>query len=388
MIYAGEGLVSKTIRVLVHGTGFAGQGHAAAFRDCGAEVVGMVGRTERVVARVTCEMGIPYGGTDWQLALDELAPDVVAIATPGGAHFEPIKAAIASGCHIFCDKPLTADGDTAIELRDLAEAAGVKTAFAASFRYMPHVRFAKRLVAEDAIGEPLEVECISHFNLESEIPFGWSHQRAEGGGRLNNNFTHKLSIVTSVVGEEVLAIMGEVRDDLGRAPIVSGVHNFKTRREHIPDDLSNPTLEWGESDVEWSYTVLAKLGSPFATKPVSVLFKHCGLQPRFDDDHIVFYGSKGAIRLAGHYGSGPLHHYTTDKGWRDLPLPDDIAASVPKVDGDTERNWRSLIAALIADIRGEDCGPYQTFREGAQYQNLIDIIRRNDGWTDVRALAR
>lgn len=379
--------MSKTIRVLVHGTGFAGQGHAAAFRDCGAEVVGIVGRTESVVAQVTAALDIPYGGTDWQAALDALKPDVVAIATPGGAHYAAIKAAIAAGCHIFCDKPLTADGDTAMELRDLAEAAGVKTAFAASFRYMPHVRHAKRLVAKGAIGEPLEVECISHFNLERDIPFGWSHRRADGGGRLNNNFTHKLSIVTSVVGEEVLAVMGEVRDDLGRAPIVSGVHNFKTRREHIPDDLNDPDLEWGESDVEWSYTVLAKLGSPFATKPVSVLFKHSGLHPRFDDDHVVFYGSKGAIHIAGHYGSGPLYHYTADKGWRELPLPNDIAASVPSVDGETEQNWRSLIAALLADIRDEDGEPYQTFREGAQYQSLIDIIRRNDSWTDVSALA-
>jgi len=76
----------------------------------------------------------------------------------------------------------------------------VKTAYAASFRYMPHVLFAKRLVAEGAIGEPQEVECISHFNLEKDIPFGWSHRAEQGGGRLNNNFTHKLSIVTSVIG--------------------------------------------------------------------------------------------------------------------------------------------------------------------------------------------
>ena len=378
--------MSKIIKVLVHGTGFAGQGHAAAFRDAGAEIVGIVGRTESVVKRVAHEMNIPYAGTDWQSALKDCQPDVVSIATPGGAHFEPIKQAIARGCHIFCDKPLTADGDTAAELYDLAIAGNVKTAFAASFRYMPEILHAKRLVVDGAIGEPLEVECISHFNLERDIPFGWSHRREDGGGRLNNNFTHKLSIVSSVVGEKILRIMGEVRDDMGKAPIVKGVHNFKTRRDHIPDNLNDPSLEWGESNVEWSYNVSAQIESPYAKNPVSVLFKHGGLQPRFNEDYIAFYGSTGAIYIKGHYGSGPLYLYGPKKTWDETPLPADIAASIPNVEGDTERNWRYLIGEFLKDIRGEKVEPYQSFKEGSQYQQLIDIIRQNDSWTDVTHL--
>jgi len=379
--------MSKTIKVLVHGTGFAGQGHTEAFRAVGAEVVGIVGRTYNVVKDVATKMSIPYSGTDWQQALSECQPDIVAIATPGGAHFEPIKQAIAQGCHVFCDKPLTADGETAQELYQLATQKGVKTAFAASFRYMPEVIHAKRLVKQGAIGEPLEVECVSHFNLERDIPFGWSHRREDGGGRLNNNFTHKLSIVTSVIGENILSIMGEVRDDMGKAPIVKGVHNFKTRREHIPDDLDDPELKWGESNVEWSYNVTAKLQSAFAKKPVSVLFKHGGLHPRFNEDYIAFYGDKGAIYIKGHYGSGPLYLYGADKTWNEIKLPADIAADVPDVEGDTERNWRYLIREFVKDIQGETVAPYQTFKEGAQYQQIIDILRRNDNWVDVQHLS-
>ena len=380
--------MSEKLKVLVHGTGFAGQGHTDAFRNVGTEVVGMVGRTESVVEEVSKKMGIPYAGTDWQKALDECQPDIVSIGTPGGAHVEPIKQAIAQGCHVFCDKPLTESGETARELHELARAKGVKTAFAASFRYMPHILQAKRLVAEGAIGEPLEVECISHFNLERDIPFGWSHRKEDGGGRLNNNFSHMLSIVTSVIGEKILSVKAEVRDDLGKAPIVEGVHNFKTRRELIPDDLDDPSLEWGESNVEWSYTVLAKLESEHASKPVSVLFKHGGLHPRFNEDHLVFYGSKAAIYIKGHYGSGPLYLYGPDKEWREQALPDDIAADIPDVAGDTERNWQYLIRELVKDIDGEAVGPYQTFREGSQYQQLIDIIRQNGDWTDVSHLHR
>jgi len=383
--------MSNKVRVLVHGTGFAGQGHAEAFRYAGAEVVGIVGRTESVVNRVAKDMGIAYAGTNWQHALEACKPDVVSIATPGGAHVEPIKQAIAFGCHVFSDKPLTADGSTSKELYDLAVAKGVKTAFASSFRYMPEILHAKRLVAAGAIGEPLEVECISHFNLERDIPFGWSHRQEEGGGRLNNNFTHMMSIVTSVVGEKILSIMGEVRDDLGRAPIVEGVHNFKTRRDFIPEDINDPALKWGESNVEWSYNVLAQLESEFAQKPVSVMFKHGGLHPRFNEDHIVFYGSKGAIYIKGHYGAGPLYLYGESNGgdakeWLEQALPSDIAANIPDVEGDTERNWRYLIREMVSDIEGKDVQPYQTFKEGSQYQQLIDLIRKNDYWVDVSKL--
>ncbi len=375
--------MSKPLKVLVHGTGFAGQGHAEAFKDAGAKIVGIVGRTPSVVAKVSRTMGIPYGGTDWARALSDCQPDIVSIATPGGAHYEPIKQAIAAGCHVFCDKPLTAQGDTAQELSTLAQAKGVTTAFAASFRYMPEILHAKRLVAAGAIGEPVEVECVSHFNLERDIPFGWSHRKEDGGGRLNNNFTHKLSIVTSVIGENILSVMGEVRDDLGKAPIVKGVHNFKTRREHIPDDLDDPNLEWGESNVEWSYAVMAQIESPFAQKPVSAIFKHGGLHPRFHEDYIAFFGNGGAIYIKGHYGSGPLYMFGEDKSWTEVPLPDDIAAGIPVAEGDTERNWRYLVNLFVKDISGAEVMPYPSFKEGAKYQNIIDILRRNDRWVDV-----
>lgn len=374
---------AKNLTVLVHGTGFAGQGHAAAFRGAGVEVVGMVGRTEHVVRDVANKMNIPFAGCDWHDALRICQPDIVSIATPGGAHYDPIVQAIDAGCHVFVDKPLTHSSETAADLYARAKAKGIKTAYAASFRYAPSVLHAKRLVADGAIGAPTEVECISHFNLDRNIPFGWSHSKAAGGGRLNNNFTHTLSIVSSVVGDEILSVSGETRDDLGRAPIVEGVHNFMTRRDFIPEDLSDPDLEWGESDVEWSYTVLAQLQGPFADKPVSVLFKHGGLVPRYQDDHITFYGTKGAIYLKGHYGTGRLSYYGADKAWQDLPTPDDIAAANPDVPGETEQCWHYLVNEFVKDISGVPVAPYPGFKEGSQYQHIIDLIRENANWTPV-----
>ena len=83
--------------VLIAGPGFAGEGHAQAFRAAGADVVGIVGRTPKVVDEVAARLGIPHAGTDWARALAVTRPDIVSIATPGGAHHEPIRQAIAAG---------------------------------------------------------------------------------------------------------------------------------------------------------------------------------------------------------------------------------------------------------------------------------------------------
>jgi predicted dehydrogenase len=370
-----------TLTALVHGSGFAGQGHAQALRDAGVEVVGIVSRTPEVVNRVAAERNIPYAGTDWSQALADLQPDIVAIGTPGGAHFAPIMAALAQGCHVFCDKPLAATAVHAQKLYQKSIESGVKTAYAASYRYMPHVLHAKELVAAGAIGEPLEVECISHFNLNPLIPFGWSHRLDQGGGRLNNNFTHKLSIVEHVLGGGVTAVAGTTRNDMLQAPVVAGVHHFRERHKFVPQSADDPNLQWAEADAEWSYTVLAKIEAEQSTQPVSALFQHIALQPRFHPDHIAFYGSEAAIYIEGHYGQGPLYLHPQRGQWQELPLPDHIAAAQPDIADDTQRNWTILAHEFVADIRGEGSSGCQTFKDGWIYQEIIEAARAGIGWT-------
>ncbi len=368
------------LRALIHGSGFAGQGHALALRDAGVEIAGMVSRTPEVVAQVAAKMGIPYAGTDWQRALADLQPDIVAIGTPGGAHFEPIMAALAQGCHVFCDKPLAATAVHAKTLYQTAKETGVKTAYAASYRYMPHVLHAKELVASGAIGEPLEVECISHFNLNPLIPFGWSHRLDQGGGRLNNNFTHKLSIVEQVLGGQITQASGAARSDMGQAPIVPGVHHFRERHNFAPASADDPTLQWAKSDAEWSYTVLAKIRTNQASQPVSAMFQHMALQPRFQPDYIAFYGREAAIYIEGHYGQGPLYIHPRRGRWQKHGLPGHITAAQPDIADDTQRNWTILAREFVADICGEGNGRYQTFKDGWIYQEVIEAVRQGRRW--------
>ena len=371
------------LKALTLGSGFAGQGHSEAFRFHRVEVAGMASRTKSVVEHVAKKMDIPYASEDWRQALDEIEPDIVLVGTPGGAHFGPVMAAIERGCHVFCDKPITTSAEKAKAMVLAAREKGVKTAFAASFRYQPHALLAKQLVADGAIGEPWETECVSHYNLDPLIPFGWSHRVELGGGRLSNNFTHKLSICEHVLAGHILAVNGEARNDMPRAPVVDGVHDFRERGTFAPES-ADEVEQWETVDSEWAYTVMARLSEACGTaQPVSALFKHGGLQPRYQDDYVAFYGSDGAIVIDGAYAQGPLRVKSRKGKWEQVKVPDTITASLAGIENDTQRNWTRLAELFVADIRGEGTDPYQTFRDGWIYQSTIDAIREGKGWVEI-----
>ena len=239
-------------------------------------------------------------------------------------------------------------------------------------------------MADGAIGEPWEVECISHYNLNPLIPFGWSHRLEAGGGRLNNNFTHKLSIVLHILDGDIIAVNGEARNDMPTAPAVEGVHDFRERETFAPG-ADAEEVEWREANAEWSYTVLARIETRKAMRqPVSALFRHGGLHPRFHEDHIAIYGSEGAIYIAGSYAQGPL--YLRRRGedtWTERPVPAAILAGLPDIEDNTQRNWTQLAIEFVADIQGEGNSGYQTARDGWIFQEVIDAVRSGHGWHEV-----
>ena len=373
-----------TPRVLVLGSGFAGQGHTRALRAAGCQVVGMAARSAEVVTRVARDLEIPWHGTDWRAGLAELRPQIVAVGTPGGAHVEPILAAVEAGCHIFCDKPLAADAASARRLAAAAAAAskGVKTAFAASYCYQPQALLAERLVADGAIGDLQEVECVSHYGWNPLTPFGWSHRVSDGGGRLHNNFTHKLAIVLRVSAGKVTAVTGECRNDLERAPGGAHAHDFREREQGAPTpEEARRRDDWHSVDSDWSYTVLVHLDSPRGRRPVSGLFRHMGLQPRRHQDYICFFGSSGALHLDEAYAQGACWLRQTGSDWRGVEVPPDITSDLPDIQDDTQRNWTQLAREFVADVRGTGPSSYLTFAEGAHFQEVIDTVRRGAGWT-------
>jgi len=372
---------------MVLGSGYAGQGHTIALRKAGVEVVAMASRTADVCKEVAKKLGIPNAGVDWRGMLGDLKPDIVAVGTPGGTHLEMIWEALKTGCHVLSDKPLATTAGDARDLYRLSKERGLKTAYAASFRYQPQTLYARELVRAGTLGQVFEAECISHYNWPASMPFGWPHRLEEGGGRLNNNFTHKLAIVQNILGGEVLAAMGECRNDLKRAPIGEAVHDFREYfKRTVPSDEAD-RRGWATVDSDWSYTVLARIGdrSSEIEGAATATFRHSALRLGKNPDYVAIYGENGTLHIEGSYTQGAMFLRTSGDGWEELSVPKRIYDMLPDEADNTQRNWNQLVQEFVADIRGQGNAGYLTFRDGWIYQEVIDIVRSGKGWTPLPA---
>ena len=83
--------------------------------------------------------------------LAEIKPDLVAITTPSGSHFEIAGAAIAAGAHVLVEKPLTLSLQEADALLAAAGANGVQIAVGHIYRFFPMVQSLCRRPAGRAV---------------------------------------------------------------------------------------------------------------------------------------------------------------------------------------------------------------------------------------------
>src|SRR5947208_2896970 len=124
--------MSRPLRAVVIGAGWAGEGHTVALRHCGVDVVAICARQPEVVHGVADRLGVEKASTDWRATLATVQPEIVSLATPASLRCEVIEAAVAQGCHLFCDKPLASSGTEAARVYQCVEKAGIRHAYGAT----------------------------------------------------------------------------------------------------------------------------------------------------------------------------------------------------------------------------------------------------------------
>src|SRR5207245_5500615 len=80
--------------------------------------------------------------------------DAIDVCTPSHTHFELAWAALESGKHVLCEKPVAYDFRDTLRARDLARTSKLKTKVGLTFRYSPAMRYMRELVAGGFIGRP------------------------------------------------------------------------------------------------------------------------------------------------------------------------------------------------------------------------------------------
>jgi predicted dehydrogenase len=85
------------------------------------------------------------------LAADDV--DVVHVCTPNATHAGLVRAVLAAGKHVVCEKPLAVNPAQAEELVQLADDAGVTATVPFVYRFYPTVREARARVADGTTGD-------------------------------------------------------------------------------------------------------------------------------------------------------------------------------------------------------------------------------------------
>jgi len=143
----------KTIKVGVAGLGFIGPAHIEALRRIpGIEVVAISENNEELAKSKAEQLGVPnYFGNFNDLIKEDI--DCVHICTPNFLHFEMAKAALLTGKHVVCEKPLATTIEEGEELLALAKEKGLIHAVHFNIRYYPLVRQMKVMREKGEIGE-------------------------------------------------------------------------------------------------------------------------------------------------------------------------------------------------------------------------------------------
>lgn len=192
-----------SVRVVVVGTGFGCITHVRALRQAGMEVVALVGRDEARTRARAERHRIPLAVTDMSAALDA-GVDAVTIATPPHTHAELVMAALETGKHVVCEKPLARDAAEARRLRDAARSAGVVALVGCEFRWSPAQALLARAVEDGLIGAPR----LALFTLlvpiladpAAEVPDWWARSDA-GGGWLGAHASHVVDQIRDTLGD-------------------------------------------------------------------------------------------------------------------------------------------------------------------------------------------
>jgi predicted dehydrogenase len=223
----------------------ARHGHWPAYADSReAKIVAVVDRTEE--RRKAARESLP--GVATFATIEELAAgaeiDFVDICTPPALHGEPMRAALARGWNVLCEKPLLLDLVELETARSLARESGRAVVPVHNWKYAPIVRRTTEMLHSGAIGPLREVE-IETLRIQDCAVADPDHPNwrrdpdIAGGGVLMDHGWHAIYLARHWFGEEPL----EIRASLHR-PTPKGVEDEATLRLIFPSGQASIFLTW------------------------------------------------------------------------------------------------------------------------------------------------
>src|ERR687897_1239460 len=153
-----------TLGVGLIGYAFMGAAHSQAWRTAPhffdlplhPELTVLAGRNQAAVTTAAERLGWSSTETDWRRVIERDDVQLVDVCTPGDTHAEIAIAALEAGKHVLCEKPLAnsvAEAEAMVEAAAKAAARGVRSMVGFTYRRVPAIGLARKLVADGRLGE-------------------------------------------------------------------------------------------------------------------------------------------------------------------------------------------------------------------------------------------
>jgi predicted dehydrogenase len=210
------------LKVAVIGTGMiANTAHIPAFQNLAGEVeLAAVVNPNRASAEETARQhAIPGSYTSVDEMLQAVRPDIVAVTTPNVYHHAGVMAALHSGAHVFCEKPVAVTAAEAEEMFAAASQAGRILYVAQTARYAPDVQAARAIIESGRLGQVYFVET-SAVRRRGIPTWGRFHMRTHNaGGPLYDLGVHLIDMIFWLLGSPaVKSVSGMTYTRLGNQP--------------------------------------------------------------------------------------------------------------------------------------------------------------------------
>ena len=202
------------------GYAFMGAAHSHAWRTAprffdlplAPELAAVAGRNPEGVRAAAAKYGWDSVETDWRALIERDDIDLIDICTPGNTHAEIAIAALESGKHVLCEKPLANSVAEAERMTAAADAAAGRNVYSMcgfSYRRTPALALAKRMVAEGRLGQIRHVRAqyLQDWLSDADAPLTWRLDKTKSGsGALGDIGAHSIDAAQWITGRNITGV--------------------------------------------------------------------------------------------------------------------------------------------------------------------------------------
>lgn len=191
------------IKFAVVGAGHIGKRHAEMIsRESQAELVALVD----IRSQQECDaerFDVPFFSSVEEMLNAGLEIDVVNICTPNGLHAQQSLAALESGKHVVCEKPMGLSKDNCEKVIFKALQQNKHVFCVMQNRYSPPSEWIKSVVEEGVLGNIHMVQLNCYWNRDDRYykKGGWKGTQDLDGGTLFTQFSHFIDIMYWLFGD-------------------------------------------------------------------------------------------------------------------------------------------------------------------------------------------